>query len=99
VINYRGHLTPIIELSRVLNSASSELLKGPVILVKDKANIIYAISVDAISGSDYYTPDEQDYVNKKLGSQSSKTNYILGVHKGSVAILSIESLLSTIQFD
>lgn len=98
VINFRGLLVSIIDLRALLSVESTAGTKGPLILVADNKNLTYALSVNQINGSDQYFTDDE-FVQTHLMSKGRVSGFISGIHKGSVAILDVNAIISSIKVE
>jgi len=96
VINRHGALIAVFDLKQRLNLQSSNNENAHIILVTFN-NITVGFLVDHIEGSETYDPNALD--TRLTSRWMVKSEYIVGLHQGVIAILNVESLLSDVQMN
>jgi chemotaxis signal transduction protein len=96
VINRHGALITVFDLKQRLNLQSSINENNHIILVTSK-NTTVGFLVDHIEGADIYDPTALD--THLTSGWMAKSQYIIGLHQGIIAILNVETLLSDVQIN
>lgn len=94
VINHRGKLITIINLGKILNLTEENNNDYPYILVAHEKDQIIGFYAKDIIGGRYYHPEE--LTESIHYSASRDSNYIKGLHHGSIAILNLETIINDI---
>ena len=97
IINRRGVLLSVINLKKFfqLDSRMVDYTEEAYIIIVTSKNMTVGILTDQINGSDRYQPETLDASMR--ANSIIKPEYILGLHKGSMAILNIDAILTDIQ--
>lgn len=95
VINWRGVLLSVLDLKkffRLQSTSSSDNTNAYIIVIAEKG-IMLGILTDNIEGSDMF---DSENIDAPFSSQKFvKPEYILGLHKGSTAIINIKSIIAS----
>ena len=93
VINYRGHLTSIIDLHALFGLKKAAMNDSSSIIIVKVKQITVGFLTSFIDNSRSYNSGSLEpslaSLNKKL-----KQNYILGLHNGTTSILNIEEIIT-----
>lgn len=94
IINRHGTLIPVFNLIHYFNLVSAVDIKNTRFIVVAAKNTILAIGVEIIEGSDSFHSTE---LSPPLQFQGAiKPDYIQGLHQGTIAMINIEALISSI---
>lgn len=95
VINFRGTLIAVINLKILFHIEHDVASENPQIIIVNKENMMAGLLVDDIQGNDAYDPSKLDL---PISSQGIAPEFILGIDKGTTAIINIEKILDNINF-
>jgi len=91
VINRRGSLLAVFDLKKMFHIQSSTVEHGYIILITNQ-HMTVGFLADSIDGSDTYDPTTLDTA---LPSEDlTKSDYIIGLHKGVTAIINVDAIFS-----
>lgn len=89
IINRRGFLLTIVDLKQFLFKQPRVTQTHVYVIVVFYKNITVGILADSIEGSDHYNPALLD-----TPITADKSKYILGIDRGTTAIINVETILS-----
>lgn len=95
IINRGGALLSVVDLKPFFNMHKTADEKKSHLMVIAVRRIAIALQVDEIEGSDAYDPATLDGALALV--YAIKPKYIIGLHRGTTAILNVEELVSDLQ--
>jgi len=95
VINRRGMLINVIDLKTLFGMSESDKPTYSNIIVVKNNLMQVGFLVDSIKGSDHYSKEKLD--PPIAADNAIKSNFIIGLHHGSIAIINIDIVLSEIE--
>lgn len=94
VLNWRGNLVTIIDLNRMLGMSSTVSQENSSVIIVESQNTIFGLLVNQLVGSDVCNADELE-APLPMGV-GIDPKFLLGLHKGRIAILNIQTILTGI---
>jgi purine-binding chemotaxis protein CheW len=96
IINRRGEMLAVLDLNALFARNGTDDMDRARILVVNAAGLTVGLLVDEVLDNDVYDPEELDRPLPALGLP--RTEHVLGLHAGTVAVLDLEALLGDGQF-
>jgi len=92
VINRRGALIAVVDLKQLFHSSATKYDKEAHVIIIEGKDITIGVLTNNIEGSGEYDPNLLDaplHFNNAI-----KSNYILGLHHGTTAIIQVEAVIA-----
>lgn len=93
VINHRGLLLPILNIKKLLQlqGKTAQTKENGFIIIVYANKITMGILVDNIEGDDSFDSTNLEIPSSPIGK--IKADYVIGLHKGKIAILNVDSII------